>query len=217
MAARLADCRKLFDWKWTDLCRFGTQRFAKTTYYWVATIPLVAKALEQLEPSYNLTLFGTKFTIVLQLPFSWTMFYFGSVFIAVATLLFSLKCPAIISRYRTSREFIDSVNSEFIIRTEAIDASIRQNNEQILVSFAHWFCLRNDGEEHSQISAETVLVQYRVQSDRIADAFYFVRTRVNDEMPVLRRWIAACFTIGLSCFGVVFAEAFSSVVMVLLR
>ncbi len=215
IARKLVWCHAIMNWKWTDLRRVGSQPIARKMYYWVVTIPLVAKVLGQLEPSYSLVVFGTKLTIVLQLPFSWTMFYFGSVFIALATLLFSLKCPALISRYKNSREFIDAVNSEFILRNEAIDASIRQKNEHILVSFANWFCQRDDAL--SQINAESMLVHHRIRIDQFADAFYYLRMTVNLEMPRVRWIIAAFYFVGFGCFAVVFTEAFWSVVRIVLR
>ena len=86
---------------WRRLRRYGSSRFIRSSYLWVVAVPITAKLVPQLEAM--LSIVGSEIT--LSLPFSWQMFYFGSVFFAISSFIYSMKCPHLIQNYRTPNDY----------------------------------------------------------------------------------------------------------------
>jgi hypothetical protein len=86
---------------WRRLRRYGNNKAIKSSYFWVLAVPIVAKLVPQIENILS----TTEYTIDLALPFSWKMFYFGSVLFAISTLIYSKRCPYLIQHYNTPNEY----------------------------------------------------------------------------------------------------------------
>src|SRR6266404_1085106 len=84
---------------WSDLRGLGTNPVLKSSYFWLAFVPIAAKLLLQLKQPFVFKVLGKEHMLYLHLPFSWYIFYFSAVAFAIATALFGLFCPRIIKRY----------------------------------------------------------------------------------------------------------------------
>jgi hypothetical protein len=51
------------------------------------------------------TILGTTFTLPTELPFTWQIFYFSAIFVAIGSTLYSLLCPPIVRDFRDYDEF----------------------------------------------------------------------------------------------------------------
>lgn len=97
---------------WILIDSLGKLRFSKSSYYYIVIVPILAKALEKVK-SPVLFIFGdNEFLINIELPFSWYLFYFGAVAIAIGSLLYQIFCPEIIKNYKNYGEFLASGESD---------------------------------------------------------------------------------------------------------
>jgi len=86
---------------WRRLRRYGNNKIIKSSYFWVVAVPIVAKLVPQLESIIS----SENNKIILSLPFSWQMFYFGSIFFALAAWIYSSKCPHLIQTYSRPNDY----------------------------------------------------------------------------------------------------------------
>ena len=56
---------------WTQIQRIQEYKALKSMYFWLLVVPVLAKALNELEETVKITLFNAEFTLNLSLPFSW--------------------------------------------------------------------------------------------------------------------------------------------------
>lgn len=92
--------------RWDTLAVLGQSRAVKSSYMWLFIVPPLAKALAYIPPTLSLRLFGRDILFQFDLPFSWKAFYFSAVSFAVATAVFSVRCPRIIKEHTTAADFV---------------------------------------------------------------------------------------------------------------
>lgn len=145
---------------WEQLSTLGTSKIVRLSYIWMIAIPIIAKLLQGLEPHYDLRIFGTKFPLNLTLPFSWVMFYFGSVCFALASAIFAIGCPPNIAKYRNASDFMDLENSELAVRQQAANAATYEQSvglsSPFLSNFTGWFC-KVEGKTRWNATIENVI------------------------------------------------------------
>ncbi|GAB2198998.1 hypothetical protein [Sessilibacter sp. MAH4] len=96
---------------WSALRRLSNNKYIKNMYFWAVFVPIAAKALSLVESPLELLLFADVIKIKLSLPFSWSAFFFSSVFFSVALLLFNFFCPKIILENSTFTNYINDGKS----------------------------------------------------------------------------------------------------------
>ena len=92
---------------WSSLNYVGRTRALRTSYFWLLFVPLAAKALERFDAMVAIPFLGSKQMLTLSLPFSWQMFYFSSVAFAIATFIYTWKCPRIVRDYDRLSDFTE--------------------------------------------------------------------------------------------------------------
>lgn len=97
---------------WIIIDSLGKLKFSKSSYYYIVIVPILAKALEKIKSPILLIFGDNKFLINIDLPFSWYLFYFGAVAIAIGSLLYQIFCPEIIKNYKNYGEFLTSGESD---------------------------------------------------------------------------------------------------------
>lgn len=97
---------------WVLIDSLGKLRFSKSSYYYIVIIPILVKGLEKIKSPIYLVLGKNEFSINIDLPFSWYLFYFGAVAIAIGSLLYQIYCPEIIKNYKNYGEFLASGESD---------------------------------------------------------------------------------------------------------
>lgn len=90
---------------WQAIAALGRLKAVKTSFFWLVAVPPVAKMLSTLERTLHFVVGEQQLTVVLELPFSWKVFYTSSLFIALATLLYLVRCPKLIREHPTWDSF----------------------------------------------------------------------------------------------------------------
>lgn len=90
---------------WSSLRRLGNSRTLRSSYFWVAFVPIAAKVLYGMRETFTFHFHGHEYAFIVGLPFSWRIFYFAAVCFGGASFLYSLRCPRIIQDYNTFAEF----------------------------------------------------------------------------------------------------------------
>lgn len=97
---------------WILVNSLGKLRFSRVSYYFIVIIPILAKALDKVSSPIFLKIGDNEFSINIDLPFSWYLFYFGAVLIAIGSLLYQIFCPRIIKDYKNYGEFLAAGESD---------------------------------------------------------------------------------------------------------
>ena len=93
---------------WNDLRKMGNAKFVSSMYIWIFIVPIIAKMFEFIETDIiNLVIFEQVIPFNTNLPFTWTMFYFSALFLALGNLIYIIKCPKIIKDHPSYQSYLD--------------------------------------------------------------------------------------------------------------
>lgn len=90
---------------WESLSKIQNTWHVKTTYVWLFIVPIAAKFLSQLDDNVTLTIFQHQFNVLLNLPFSWKMFYFGALCFSLSNVMYLARCYPIVKENRSYFDF----------------------------------------------------------------------------------------------------------------
>ena len=90
---------------WLVLKRRLDSRLLRTSYFWIVFVPIAARVVGSLPATVEAHLLSKMFIFNLDLPFSWQIFYWSSMFFAAASLLYSSKCPEVIRDFDKFSDF----------------------------------------------------------------------------------------------------------------
>ena len=102
---------------WLQISNLGSNKVVRSMMIWMLVTPIFAKALRSVE-SINLSFLQTDQSISLSLPFSWQVFFFCALSFTVANIIYTLKCPALISKYKNYADFESKDNSLYLVISE---------------------------------------------------------------------------------------------------
>lgn len=95
------------DLKWCDLKKIGDTKFVNSMYMWIFAVPLLVKAFEYIEDEKLIfQIFQQQLPISTTLPFSWSLFYFSALSLALGNMIYLFKCPKIIKEHPNYQSFI---------------------------------------------------------------------------------------------------------------
>ena len=103
---------KNYSISWILINSLGKLRFSRSSYYYIVIIPILVKSLENINNPISLNFGGTDIQLNLELPFSWYLFYFGAVAIAIGSIIYLIFCPELIKEYNNYGEFLDAGESD---------------------------------------------------------------------------------------------------------
>ena len=134
----MAESKKVSLPKWDTLNALGKSRVLRSSYLWLIVVPIAAKALSSVENPIVLTGLGEGLVLSLTLPFSWKLFYFSSVSISVAGLIYSFRCPEIIRKFKSFGQYMSEVGggtylANYVGRPKLSDTV--DKNDRILSQF----------------------------------------------------------------------------------
>ncbi|OCH01451.1 hypothetical protein [Aliivibrio fischeri] len=93
---------------WCDLKKIGDTKFVNSMYVWIFVVPLLVKAFEYVEDEKLVfQIFQQPVPISTTLPFSWAMFYFCALCLALGNLVYLIKCPKIIKEHPTYHSYLN--------------------------------------------------------------------------------------------------------------
>ncbi|MBC3760052.1 hypothetical protein H7U19_16715 [Hyunsoonleella sp. SJ7] len=105
---------------WSLINSLGKMRFSKSSYYYLVIIPILVKLMGYLDNPFILILGENSIKLNLELPFSWYLFYFGAIFIAIGTFIYQVFCPSFIKKFQNYGEFISAGESDnYLSRIES--------------------------------------------------------------------------------------------------
>ncbi len=91
--------------RWSNIKTLGNSKIVKSSYLWIVIVPILAKALGQLNEIITINLLGAQFSLNFTLPFTWKIFFFAAIFFALGQLLFNIYCPSIIKNFQSFADF----------------------------------------------------------------------------------------------------------------
>lgn len=202
---------------WHSLNRIGRWRVLRSSYFWIVAIPLFANALSHFPNMVEIHLWGSTYKLVVDLPFNWKMFYFSAVAFALATLLNSWKCPPIIKDYDFFDDYQKDGNSELMLKMDiqrhAKDKVNLSHEMEHCHTFIRSFCKTIDPDaSHPPTDPDTLMTDFRIQPDRMSDAFHFTRGVTQSWYPIIRLCCVVLYTVGLLLLSCVFIRTFIFVI-----
>ena len=90
---------------WEKLKSNTSNTFIRSNYIWLAFVPAAAKVLQKLESPLEIGVGDASITLVLELPFSWQLFYWGAISFIVAHLIYLWRCPAYIRMFTDYQDY----------------------------------------------------------------------------------------------------------------
>jgi hypothetical protein len=87
---------------WRFLSAFGKSRLLNLSFVWLIVVPLLAKSLAAAKSA---SILDASLLNILELPFSWKMFYASAVLASVAAVIYWAFCPQIVREYGGFRDF----------------------------------------------------------------------------------------------------------------
>jgi hypothetical protein len=194
----------------------------KSSYWWLAFVPIAAKILLQFSQPFVFTLLGKEHTIFFRLPFSWYVFYFAAVAFAIGTGLFSLFCPRMIKRYSSFAEFYRESSGAQELLEYYFSLNKEQRGDvlpQLAWEVSHSLEIRNptrpaDPTEFA-ISVQTQIRE--VKREEMTDLFSILRRAHDSRAPRIRIAVVVSYSIGFVLITIVALQNFAWVCRVLLR
>jgi len=95
-------CEKL---GWKLMSKISKTDFVNKTLIWIIIVPIFAKLFSTLENTLEITIQEHIYTINLELPFSWSIFYFSAFFFLIGNILYKLNVPSIINDNESYADF----------------------------------------------------------------------------------------------------------------
>lgn len=92
---------------WKVISFFGKSAVINRSYIYLFLVPALAKVLSKINSPIHFLLGNTKYQLVLELPFSWKLFFFSALFFSIGALLYNLFAPAIIKENESFGDFLN--------------------------------------------------------------------------------------------------------------
>jgi hypothetical protein len=91
---------------WKTISVFGKSTVINKSYIYLFLVPALAKILSRINSPLIFFLGNTKYEIVLELPFSWKLFFFSALLFSLGALFYNLFAPTIIKENNSFGEFL---------------------------------------------------------------------------------------------------------------
>lgn len=213
----------LHDWlpPWSSFNSLGRSRVVKSSYLWVALVPVLAKMLSAINRDFRLTIFSPKIHIVLGVPFTWELLYYSAVLFALATLGYTVACPEIVKKYDKYSDFeVEGKGSEQLVayalgvtgdRTRRI-GRFRIADLQLL-RFVRDYCGRRqlDPDNLAQLEdSKEFFMADRMNVERPSTnaAFWFIRSQADRYATLPRAVVGVLYGAGFTFFAWVMIQNF---------
>jgi len=193
---------------WLRLARIGRLRILRSSYFWLIAVPLLAQWLSKVPRELVFNVLGTELTLTFDLPFSWKVFYFSAVSVAIATTIYGWYCPETIRLYDNFAHFLQESASQLSLKAELwgfLRRTNRDDMEHRLNLFGEMFCEPSSVEATGDIETG-FLREFNIRPNRMSDAFDYVRAIVARAAPVACWACAFFYAVGLLLLFWVFAK-----------
>ena len=206
---QLSEIKNLFTPSWSKLRGFGESRILKSSYFWIAFVPLTAKLFRYIN-NVNIEFIKLDF----ELPFSWQMFFWGAFFASIANLIYAFKCPDITKMFENYSEFESSGRGEqqllnifAVIFNKSYYKGESTTNQ--LCTFQDDFCeVENDWSsfENNGFELWSTIRKLNIRKDCLKNAFWYVYDFANELEVVYRRICCISYILGFLFFFYVLVQ-----------
>lgn len=184
-------------------------------------MPVLAKLLEHIQSPLVITVFGSNFSLSLELPFSWYLFYFSALFFALGVLLYVAFCPRLISEFANFHEFIDRGGEGFRLEEEMEKAIPNGMVHDSIIWQAYLETARRvdcNEERHPGTTPDWVVKKAlrQIAPSELFSLFYAIRTVADHSHPHIVRVNGISFLIGAILLGIVLVQNMWFVIVQLL-
>jgi hypothetical protein len=187
--------------KWNMINSIGKLPVMKTSYFWMALVPLAAKMLSNVN-HIKIPMFDGSITIHLTLPFSWKILFYSSLSFAIANTLYIILCPPLIKIYKDFKDFVDRGGSQEELKIAFMKASSKWS-DIIVKDFIAKYDIKpiedveksignaQERGEYGFVSEDLkmflpsnwykyILYHMKIAPDKVSDAFHFVSSILDN-------------------------------------
>ena len=204
--------------RWSSIRAISNKKMVKNSYLWLVLVPVIARALSQLDEETQIHLFGGEFYIKTSLPFAWQMLFIAAIFFAIASLIYRLYCPDIIKLYKNYREFEASGKTVDQTRSYLYDMTWDDEKEDFkhINIIATYFNIDLSHESDTKAQIEQCFSRHHLEKpepDYKNKLFYIVRDFAQTSNQSAIKIAISFYAIG---FAFVFAIMLQNIVFVVL-
>jgi uncharacterized membrane protein len=175
-------------------------------------------------PEVRIPFWKSELVFTLALPFSWKMFYFSSVAFVIASTIYLIRCPKIISEYEGYLAFKHEGNGQDRIKEEFLKAIGFWKNlkvedtssKEAINAFIRRYCsidnASNIRDYSGEVSGTLFMEMAVVPQEHLHDAFWYVRDLSDRRHSASRVACTAFYFIAIILILAVFYQNFNYVV-----
>jgi hypothetical protein len=208
---------------WSSLSSIGKSRVLRSSYIWLFLVPITARLLEKTGTEIKVPIWYSEYTITLGLPFSWKIFYYSSIAFALASFLYSTRCPQLIRGYNRFSEFIDEGKGgrqiigalySLIWRPSELSPQ-RTSDMSVIMQFIEKYCVFRSGHPSESEGPDRLwsrlFREADIPEDRLSEAFWTVRGYADHVNPFSRLFCIVLYFIGFILLFIIAIQNFSYV------
>jgi hypothetical protein len=197
------------NWKWKKLSKLQENKIIQSTYIWIFIVPIFAKILAKIESYVEFKVFDHSFVLDLNLPFQWQIFYFSSLFFAIANFICYLNSPEIVKNFDNFNDFTAQGKGQTYL--ESYTSGIEIKNEKQIKTInricspgkMNWEAGRND--------------MFQVMSEEdLRDLFSVFFDAADESKERLRFVCTVSYWLGFILIGFVFLQNFITVIKLMI-
>jgi hypothetical protein len=192
---------------WLAIDALGKLKISKSSYIFVIVVPILSRIFHQVESPLKLSVAGEEFTLAIAFPVTWYTFYFGALFIALGSAIYSLWCPSIIRLYPNYGIFLATGRDDNYIRNCAVQYLNEHDAETLIgyldkekpvsTEFSSYPLGVGTQQQPLETSTEKVNPAYGINRQ---NTFNELLNRVNDYYPIARFFATILYYLGLLAF-----------------
>ncbi|BAK74040.1 hypothetical protein [Arcobacter sp. L] len=198
---------------WPKLASLGNNKIVKSSYIWIAVVPIFAKLLNNLPNKVCFTLQNNYFLLDISLPFSWKFFFFSALFFAIATFIFSLTCPPLIKDFTDMETFKSKglTKNQLLIlfatwikkKPKIKDANGKKiNNEDFINKFITDYTTDGNNNkllnELNKSGLDKIVRNIQLDKNKEIDAYWLLRSVMSNSHDFFRFIITFFYLLGFS-------------------
>lgn len=207
---------------WTGLRGFGKSRVLRTSYFWIAFVPVAARMTSAFDGVAEFQILGARIPIEFSLPFQWQVFYWASTAFAAASGIFALRCPDIVKDFSDYQDFTSRGHDEVSMLHLLSSKYIVEDNAkslELISQIAHRFATDASATEiertlldqtNNRLAQAIELIE--LKTGTLGNCWHTVLKQANLSRQLARRLCTLFYAIGWLLLSVVLVQGACSVI-----
>ncbi len=162
---------------WRLIRSMPDNKFVANSYVWLIIVPVFTKAFSFSGDSFAFSFGDDTLVLLLDLPFSWRLFFLSALLLTMGNILYHIFCPFIVKEYSNFSEF-------YLNASSFQDSEVGLNSDE-MIEFHRIF----DPSEYSFISGH---------GTKEREMYYKTYCRQSASRPRLRWASSAFYVLGLA-------------------